>query len=256
LVKKKDIQFIILILLAACCIQQESDTNYCTTVLDGDTFELENGETVRLIGIDAPEIFEPGGDIARDFLSYLILDKKIILIPGDRDKDNYGRLLRYAYADGTCVNEEMIRNGYAEVRYLSQDDPNLHYYVQLETEAEKEKAGLWSCNIFQPRVNLSWESNVPVIDWEDANRYYGQYVIVEGTIVDTYNSGEVCFLDFHERWEVYLTAVIFRCDYGSFPTQPEIYYLGRKVQIIGFIKKYKGTPEIIVKTPGQIRVIG
>lgn len=246
----------LLLLGATGCIRQQTEKICCTAILDGDTFELENGETVRLIGIDAPEIFDPGGDIARDFLSYLILDKKIILLPGDEDKDNYGRLLRYVYIGDTSVNEEMIRRGYAEVRYLSQDDPNLDYYIQLEIEAEEKKAGLWSCRIFQPRINLGWESDVPVISWEDADEYYGQYVIVEGIIVDAYNSGEVCFLNFHERWEEHLAAVIFRCDCGSFPVQPETFYLGKKVQIIGFIKEYRGRPEIIVKTSAQIRVIG
>ena len=34
----------------------EEDTIFCTSVIDGDTFRLETGETVRLMGIDAPEL--------------------------------------------------------------------------------------------------------------------------------------------------------------------------------------------------------
>lgn len=30
-------------------------------------------------------------------------------------------------------------------------------------------------------------SDNPVIDWKDANKYYGQYMIGEGEIVDTFN---------------------------------------------------------------------
>ena len=37
------------------------DTLICTAVIDGDTFNLETGEKVRLIGIDAPELSQPGG---------------------------------------------------------------------------------------------------------------------------------------------------------------------------------------------------
>jgi DNA/RNA endonuclease YhcR with UshA esterase domain len=88
----------------------------------------------------------------------------------------------------------------------------------------------------------------------EADNYYNQCVIIEGTIVDTYNSGEVCFLNFHTDYQ-YFTAVIFACDVSGFPYPPDVYYLGKKVQIIGIIKEYKGSPEIIIKTPNQIRIL-
>jgi micrococcal nuclease len=93
-----------------------------------------------------------------------------------------------------------------------------------------------------------------VIDWSEADDYYNQYVIIEGIIVDTYNSGRVCFLNFHPDYQ-YCTVVIFACDIPGFPYPPDTYYLGRKVQIIGIIREYKGSPEIIVKTPDQIRIL-
>ena len=102
---------------------------------------------------------------------------------------------------------------------------------------------------------LNWEEDILIIDWKDADKYYGQYVIVEGTIVDTYNSGKACFLNFDPDWQQYFTAVIFACDFPSFPESPENYYLDKKVQIIGIIKEYEGSPEIIVKTPDQIKII-
>lgn len=245
------IRILIVFILFIGCIQQSEA--YCAKVLDGDTFELENGEVVRLIGIDAPESSQPGWENARDYLSFLILDKKVTLVAGSKKKDEHGRLLRYVYVENMCVNEEMIKNGYAEVRYLSEDDPNREYYINLEREAETRKAGLWEYGVFQPRFNLNWEGDISVITWEDADKFYGQYVIVEGTIVDTYNSGEVCFLNFHSNQQL-LTAVIFACDYPNFLERPEIFYLGKKVRIIGIVKQYKGRPEIIVKTPDQIMI--
>ena len=179
----------------------------------------------------------------------------MVLIQGDQEKDDYDRLLRYGYVDGICVNEEMIKRGYAEVRYISEDNPHREYYLQLEIEAEKNEAGLWGCGVFQPRSVIDWNSDIPLIDWSEAGNYYGQYVIVEGTILDTYSSGEACFLNFHPDWELYFTAVIFACDFPSFPANPEAYYLGKKVKVIGIIKKYKNSPEIIVKTPDQIRIL-
>ncbi|MBU7047459.1 MAG: hypothetical protein HXS54_13580, partial [Theionarchaea archaeon] len=51
------------------------DTILCTTIIDGDTFRLETGEKVRLIGIDAPELSQPGGEESREYLTQLILNK-------------------------------------------------------------------------------------------------------------------------------------------------------------------------------------
>ena len=240
--------FLQVILLCAIlgCTQQVT-TISSVEIIDGDTFRLETGETVRLIGIDAPELSQPGGVLSREYLAHLICGKPITLEKGSEDRDNYNRLLRFVYTGNLCINEEMIRQGYAEARYLP-ENPIREYYLQLEIQAETTRAGLWSDNVFQPRSYVDWDSNLPVITWSEADDYYNQYVIIEGTIVDTYNSSIVCFLNFHTDYQ-YFTAVIFACDIPGFPYPPDTYYLDKKVQIIGIIKQYRGSPEIIVKTP-------
>jgi endonuclease YncB( thermonuclease family) len=55
------------------------DTLICTAVIDGDTFRLETGDTVRLIGIDAPELSQPGGEMSREYLTCLIPNKGVTL---------------------------------------------------------------------------------------------------------------------------------------------------------------------------------
>ncbi len=135
------------------------DTLICTAVIDGDTFKLETGDTVRLIGIDAPELSQPGGEMSREYLTCLILNKGVTVEKGYEDKDKYNRLLRFVYIDDVCINEEMIKQGYAEARYLT--DSICEHYIQLEIKAEIAKAGLWSDNIFQPRSNLGWDNEIP-----------------------------------------------------------------------------------------------
>ena len=229
------------------------DAIICTSVIDGDTIRLSNGETVRLIGIDAPELLQPGGEESREYLTQLILHRNITLEKGYQERDKYNRLLRFVYLGDVCINEEMIKQGYAEARYLP--DSIREYYIQLEIKAETAKAGLWSENIFQPRSNLRWGDKIPVINWSNAHNYLNQYVIIEGTIVNTFNSGTVCFLNFDTDYQ-YFTAVIFASDFVGFPFIPEIFYLYKKVYIIGIIKEYNGSPEIIVKTPDQIKILG
>ena len=245
------LRMILLCVIVVCAYQ--SGTISSTEIIDGDTFRLVTGDTVRLIGIDAPELSQPGGEVSREYLAHLICGKRVTLEKGHEDKDKYNRLLRFVYINDLCINEEMIRQGYAEARYLP-ESPIREYYLQLEIQAEAARAGLWSDNVFQSRSQVDWDSNLPVIDWVNADNYYNQYVIVEGTIVDTYNSGIVCFLNFHTNYH-YFTAVIFACDLPGFPDSPDAYYLSKNVHIIGIIKEYRGSPEIVVKTPDQIRIL-
>lgn len=94
-----------------------------------------------------------------------------------------------------------------------------------------------------------------VISWQDAAKHYGEYATVEGTIVATHNSGKACFLDFHPDYKRYFTAVIFASAFSHFPANPENYYYGKKVRVSGYIKEYKGKPEIILNDPSQIEIL-
>ena len=92
-------------------------------VIDGDTFQLNSGEIVRLLCIDAPELNAKGGEDAKEFLEILVLGKEVGLEKGfsSPDKDAYGRLLRYVYADSdysadeVFVNREMVYEEFAVV---------------------------------------------------------------------------------------------------------------------------------------------
>jgi micrococcal nuclease len=102
----------------------------------------------------------------------------------------------------------------------------------------------------------SYEKIDKVINWQEADKYYGKIATVEGVIVRTYNSGKVVFLNFHPDYKRYFTAVIFKSAFGKFPNSPEEYYKNKKVQVTGLIKNYQGSPEVILNDPEQIKVIG
>ena len=95
-------------------------------VVDGDTVILGNGETVRLGGIDAPEVGECGFKRARNKLSRLVLDKRVSLGATDEDRDQYGRMLRYVDVDGTDSGLRLIKDGLSIARYDSRDGYGFH----------------------------------------------------------------------------------------------------------------------------------
>lgn len=77
---------------------------YVTEVIDGDTFKTRL-ETMRLEGVDAPEINSEAGRKAKRKLEELILRKNIEY--EEQARDDYGRLIVQVWVDDLNVNEEM-----------------------------------------------------------------------------------------------------------------------------------------------------
>ena len=80
-------------------------------IIDGDTFKLQNNQTVRLASVDAPEIGNCCSQEAAAALSDLILGKKVVLLEPYSDK--YNRIIALVVSRGQIINEVMVRNGYA-----------------------------------------------------------------------------------------------------------------------------------------------
>jgi len=144
--------------------KQGKETRVVHKVVDGDTFILENGEKVRMLGIDTPEKYESSkldrdsersgsdkktiqklGELASQYTKKLIEGKRVMLVPepNHENKDKYGRLLRYVYLeDGTFINKKIVEDGYASAyrRFgLSKQDE----FIKAEKEARENRRGLW-----------------------------------------------------------------------------------------------------------------
>jgi endonuclease YncB( thermonuclease family) len=94
-----------------------------------------------------------------------------------------------------------------------------------------------------------------VIPWEEAHRHQGEEIVVEGTIVRAHRAKKVLYLNFHANWKRYLSLVIFVKDLHLFPADPEKAYRGRKVRVRGEVTLFKGHPEMVVRSPGDITVV-
>ena len=106
--------------------RRTAPTFLVSRVIDGDTVELGNGETVRLVGIDTPEVGECGFEAASANLAKLVLGKSVQLVRSDEDRDGYGRLLRYVDVAGTDAGLRLIQNGRAIAAYDSRDGYGFH----------------------------------------------------------------------------------------------------------------------------------
>lgn len=113
-------------------------------VIDGDTIELEDGSRVRYLGIDTPEVGEYYSFEATMKNRELVEGKIVELQRGKRDKDQYGRLLRYVYVDGIFVNAELVAQGYAKAYIFDPDERFSQILVQLEQYAKMRNRGMWT----------------------------------------------------------------------------------------------------------------
>jgi endonuclease YncB( thermonuclease family) len=122
-------------------------------VVDGDTIHVEiGGETysVRYIGIDTPETVHPTepvgwmGPEASEANRNLVGGKTVYLEKDVSETDKYGRLLRYVFLDdGTFVNAELVRLGYAQVSTYPPDVKYQDLFLEMQQEARDAGRGLW-----------------------------------------------------------------------------------------------------------------
>jgi endonuclease YncB( thermonuclease family) len=118
--------------------QEKPERTYLVThVVDGDTVDLGNGETVRLVGIDTPEMGECGYERATEALTNLVGGRLVTLGESDEDRDQYDRLLRYVDRGAVDAGLTMIESGLAIARYDSRDGYGRHPREDRYIEADR-----------------------------------------------------------------------------------------------------------------------
>jgi micrococcal nuclease len=119
-----------------------------TKVTDGDTIHLEGLGSVRLIGIDTPEVYggvECFGREASAFTKRLLpLGTNVRYRVGVEQRDRYGRLLAYVWLpDGPMLNSVLVRAGYAQPLTIP---PNVEFasvFRRAAVAARRAGRGLW-----------------------------------------------------------------------------------------------------------------
>lgn len=213
-------------------------------VYDGDTILLSNGQKVRFLGINTPEVAgrnkaaEVGGEAAKIWLKNK-LDHRKVALQGDVEKlDKYQRRLAYVFTENKeHINLELVKQGLATVNIYPPNLKHLDELLAAQRQAEQEKRGLWA------------EAAYAAVPFQAINtENYPGWKRVTGRISDVKRTPKRCYLPFSDTLSIAIDA-------ESWPLFPAMEnYRGKHVEVRGWLHRSKDRLTILVRHPADIIV--
>lgn len=225
--------------LAFCPLPERAQQVAVRAVVDGDTVRLVDGRSVRLIGINAPEIgrrgraSEPYAEAARLRLQALIKasDGKVGLVPGTERKDKYGRTLAHIYGrGGNNLEAQLLSEG---LGYRVAVAPNVALagcQQQAEQVARQARSGLWQHSPVQRADTLKRSG----------------FALLKGRITHVARNRGGTWLELDNTVVLHIPARLQRHFPGRFVDNLK----GRQVEARGWVKDRSGSRKA---KPGQRR---
>ncbi|NOQ65022.1 MAG: DUF4124 domain-containing protein [Methyloprofundus sp.] len=214
-------------------------------VYDGDTVLLADGRKIRLLGINTPEVehrnktAQVGGDAARKWLTQKILGTKVRLEFDQQKRDKYKRYLAHIFTEQKVhINAELVRLGFASTNVFP---PNLKYVAALqaaEQVAESQYLGIWGYPAYQTKL-ASELNNKNRRGWQ---RIIGTVTHIKQTRKNTYLEISTHFnIRIHQKHRLY------------FDNADSL--LGKKVEVRGWVHKYKKGYSMPLKHSSALKII-
>lgn len=221
-------------------------------VIDGDTIVLEEGQQVRLVGIQAPKLGLgrpnfmdwPKANDAKDFLVQLTLGKKVQLYVGQQIVDHNRRLLAHVVTeDGKWVQEEILLRGWGRVYSFPDNRRIVRQMLAIEKIARAQHLGIWADDYY-------------AIQSPDKVGPVGSFQIVEGKVLTVAKNKEMVYLNFQENWRTDFTVEIKLASVAWFLSEGiDIMQLqGQTISVRGWVENKNG-PMIEVTHPEQIEIL-
>lgn len=217
---------------AAQCIAEHIDEKSTVIyVVDGDTVKLNDQRSVRLIGINSPEINHKGGRSepfskrARNLLVKKFKHNKTVSLVFDEErKDRYGRLLAHLFFEnGKSVQQTMLSEGLAAWIVVPPNTKYLDCYRDAELEARQTKRGLWGHSLYSPLAAESLDDNLR------------GFRFVSGKVTRIGNSKKSVWLNLGKKFALRIN----RRELGNFPDLDPQNLLGKQIIVRGWVYRYK-----------------
>ena len=223
-------------------------------VVDGGTVLLDDGETVRLAGVEAPGVGNGGAESgtrplareARQALADLVQGRRVGLAYGGHRRDRHGRLRAHLVrsSDGTWIQGALLAAGFARVHSLVDDRAAVADMLAIERRARAGRLGIWTRPHY--RVRAAGEAGTGLRSFQLVEGRVRAAAVVKGR----------GYLNFGDDWRNDFTVSIAPRDRRRFEAAGIAVqdYEGRLVRVRGWIVSFNG-PMIEATHPEQIEVI-
>lgn len=224
-------------------------------VIDGDTIEVQigkNTERVRLIGIQAPELFtDPPQDFAHESkqeLEKLIKNKKIIIKYNPKyKKDKYKRILGDIYIDYLWINGYLVETGVAFTYILNKNPiPFVKDLIKLEDKAISNNLPFWQ------------NKHYKVINVNAVDNFIGDYKVIDAEVVDIIETKKTVWIQLSYLRDKGFSLRVDKNNYEDISSKLDLRNLkGKKIRVRGFIDKYspKYGAFIEIQSPYMIELL-
>jgi endonuclease YncB( thermonuclease family) len=227
-------------------------------IVDGDTLVVEppvDGlREARLVGIQAPKLplgrrdfaAWPLADEARRALAELALDREVTPVVTGRGRDRHGRLLAHLVrADGTWLQGEMLRSGFARVYTFADNRARAAEMLSLEREARAAGRGIWRHPFYGIR-------DATRIDGRDI----GTFQLIEGAVTAAAPVKTWVYLNFGDDWRRDFTVSVPARAAPEFERAGVALdrLAGRRIRVRGWLDSFNG-PMIEANHPEQIEIL-
>ncbi len=226
-------------------------------VIDGDTVVLETpvlgAKEVRLVGVQAPKLALGRKNFqqwalapeSRDALEALVLNKRVSLFAGSREKDRHGRLLAHLrLVNGEWVQGVMLEQGWARVYTFADNREQIAEMLAIEDKARRAFRGIWRHPDYRAVEALPHRVKI------------GDFQIIKGRVLRAQRVKKRMFLNFDENWRndftVLIPAAVDR-EFKKLGIDP-LSFEGRKIRVRGWVRSWNG-PLVELTHPEQIEVI-
>lgn len=219
-------------------------------ITDGDTLVLNNGERVRILGINTPEVnfkkperSDPMAIEARQRLQQLLPDgTRVRLVFDERKKDRYKRLLAFVrYGNDLDVGEQLLEEGLAWQYLILPNQLCWQRYRKAEDKAFNNGLGVWNTDNYRIR-NAS--------DAEVSGKKR-QYARLRGEITGTEHSSKNYWFIIDDRVWIGISRKDASQHFGGM----EQYQIGQSILVSGWMYKSYDKIRIKPRHPQAIRIL-
>ena len=230
------------------CQQTRFDeTARVTKIYDGDTFKLEDGRVVRVIGINTPELshdVKPAQAYAVEakqaLAALLPAGSKVGLVYDQDRQDHYQRTLAHVYAlTGQNLAVELLVRGYGFAIVVPPNTGQTECYFNSERRARQQAHGLWANPAYTPKSS------------DSLTRHDTGFQYVVGTVTGIGQGKKNVWLDMGNHFSLRVQ----RKHLQYFTRMPLEALTGRQIRVRGWAAFYNDKLRMNIGHPAMMELV-